>query len=717
MSDALQDAVAQEQSPGAPIPLPVNPASAILGPTAPPVAQPQGNGGTASAQPTQTQTGLDQNPVKERLAAVGHAVTHFAHALEGRQTVYSTDPTTGDVTSQVVPRKPGGFFRDILLGAISGVAAASQPTDHPSGAAGLGLGFQGAQNALQQQQQARKQQAQAKGKEIQQTNARTQQTQQANLAAATVAHDMTSSLDLGHNLNFHNPDELDQYNKSVDEVKRQATNVGGQVAQLGGNLQNGVKGNGPALMAAFNSDPSILSGPEGYHRIPFITHDPGELEHDGQNWKGKADWNSQATVTLVDVPDAMWNKMVTLSKGQANQIAGYQIAKGKPDETVQTTFGSLFALGLKNKQALINDRRELYRAPQNEQEALALKSEADQINSDPNAPDDLKRRAAIKGPLAEKWLAAQVAQKQAMEDTKADKNPPVKTLPEAAVSLATAKTALASNPTDPNAQKAVTQAQAVYDGVVKSKRDELDAEYQSQLRLARGKADAERAAKEQYDRNLYGVLTSGDQTGWAPKPNQFMTESQFNSAKEKFADSALSKAQDTDKSYAMFQHAYQEYQDAGGKLPTGAQSMLALSTHLQTTFGNVKGSRVTKDMIREHLGARSISDDALAGIQKLTSGDVLSPKQWKAFNDLITQSRNQTWKNAVDNAHYRGLPADFLPEDLSVAPNQPSAPQNRPASSNNRTPGSNRNAALNRNTGATPSQPSTFDPTQFPKAQ
>ena len=60
----------------------------------------------------------------------------------------------------------------------------------------------------------------------------------------------------------------------------------------------------------------------------------------------------------------------------------------------------------------------------------------------------------------------------------------------------------------------------------------------------------------------------------------------------------------------MMQHAYDEYQQARAQeqeLPTGAQSMLALSSHLATTFGNVKGSGITKDMIAEHLGARSVS--------------------------------------------------------------------------------------------------------------
>jgi hypothetical protein len=96
-------------------------------------------------------------------------------------------------------------------------------------------------------------------------------------------------------------------------------------------------------------------------------------------------------------------------------------------------------------------------------------------------------------------------------------------------------------------------------------------------------------------------------------------------------------------------------------------------------------------MIQEHLGARSISDDALAATQKLTSGDVLTPKQWKAFSELITESRNTTWDNTVKNAHYRGLPADFLPDDLSGT--QTLQPANRQSAPN--TPKPKPNAAPN----------------------
>lgn len=128
-------------------------------------------------------------------------------------------------------------------------------------------------------------------------------------------------------------------------------------------------------------------------------------------------------------------------------------------------------------------------------------------------------------------------------------------------------------------------------------------------------------------------------------------------------------AEQVEKSYQMMDHAYQEYKQAaaqGKELPTGAQSMLALSTHLSTTFGNVKGSRVTKDMIHEHLGARSISDDALVAIQKLTNGDQLSPAQWDAFHDLISQSRKLSWDTAVKEANRKKIPVDFLPPDLKA---------------------------------------------------
>jgi hypothetical protein len=124
-----------------------------------------------------------------------------------------------------------------------------------------------------------------------------------------------------------------------------------------------------------------------------------------------------------------------------------------------------------------------------------------------------------------------------------------------------------------------------------------------------------------------------------------------------------------EKSYKMMDRAYQEFEDAraqGKQLPTGAQSMVALSTHLATTFGNVKGARITKDMIQEHLGARGVSDRALVALQKFTNGDVLSPEQWTAFHELIGNSRNLSWETSVKEAERKHIPVDFLPDDLAA---------------------------------------------------
>jgi hypothetical protein len=133
-------------------------------------------------------------------------------------------------------------------------------------------------------------------------------------------------------------------------------------------------------------------------------------------------------------------------------------------------------------------------------------------------------------------------------------------------------------------------------------------------------------------------------------------------------------AEAVEKSYQMMNNAFQEEEaarKAGKDLPTGAQSMVALSTHLSTTFGNVKGARITKDMIQEHLGARSIPDSALVAVQKLTNGDVLSPDQWKAFHDLISQSRKITWQQAAKEADRKHIPNDFLPQDLQNISHEP----------------------------------------------
>jgi hypothetical protein len=174
-------------------------------------------------------------------------------------------------------------------------------------------------------------------------------------------------------------------------------------------------------------------------------------------------------------------------------------------------------------------------------------------------------------------------------------------------------------------------------------------------------------------------------------PEQVAAKSQANNATLNMLDNKyVSPAREIEKSWQLADNTYKEYQQlrAQGKdFPTGAESMLMMSRHLQSTFGQVKGSRVTKDMIAEHFGARSVSDDVLAAVQHLTDGDRLSPNQWTAFHKLIGESRNASWQEVADAAQSRGVDATrFLPPDLggpqraiTIPPNPGGAPGPAPA--------------------------------------
>lgn len=154
---------------------------------------------------------------------------------------------------------------------------------------------------------------------------------------------------------------------------------------------------------------------------------------------------------------------------------------------------------------------------------------------------------------------------------------------------------------------------------------------------------------------LAGVTTTPEGTPVGPKiagANQ--------RALSEFNKNYVKPSEDVEKSYQMFQEAYKNRNDA----KTGAESMLALSTHLATTFGVVKGARVTKDMIEHHLGARGITDRMVVAVQSLINGDVLSPDQWDAFNHLISNSRKLSWQTAVKEGKRANQSINFLPADL-----------------------------------------------------
>jgi hypothetical protein len=119
-----------------------------------------------------------------------------------------------------------------------------------------------------------------------------------------------------------------------------------------------------------------------------------------------------------------------------------------------------------------------------------------------------------------------------------------------------------------------------------------------------------------------------------------------------------------ERSYDMFQDAYKAIQ--AGDAKTGAEDMLLLSQHLATTFGQVKGSRMNKDLIQEHKDAIGTQDKIERFANNLASGQQLSPDQRKEFDGLITNMRNLTWQIAAKEAVRRKQPIDFLPAGVEV---------------------------------------------------
>lgn len=118
---------------------------------------PDMQGPTMSATAPATQ--IQQVPVPfvpphvSRLAGIGH----IASSLLGNQYQYSVDPKTGQQVQTPIPNKPGSLFRQMVVGALLGGAAAEGAGDPTAGF--FKGGAAGAQNTMQQDQ-LRRQQAQ-----------------------------------------------------------------------------------------------------------------------------------------------------------------------------------------------------------------------------------------------------------------------------------------------------------------------------------------------------------------------------------------------------------------------------------------------------------------------------------------------------------------------------------------------------------------------------
>lgn len=159
----------------------------------------------------------------------------------------------------------------------------------------------------------------------------------------------------------------------------------------------------------------------------------------------------------------------------------------------------------------------------------------------------------------------------------------------------------------------------------------------------------------------YQDLANGDVTGWKPRDGMTMTGQQFNQANNKFVNSRLDTTLQTDSAYQKFQDAKKAYMAGDDK--TGASSMQALFAHIQTTTAGLKGMRQTSDIIHEHQNAIGLQDKAARFMDRLKTGQALSANQWDEFGKLIKTARDQSWDNAITEAHAAGVP---ITKDMKV---------------------------------------------------
>lgn len=351
----------------------------------------------------------------DKHSLLGRGVMAILHSIQGNQVNYVPDPATGDVKPVVTRRGPGQIFRDVLAGALIGDAAAAHSgADSPLAGAGIG-GAAEMQQKQQQDNQARSRAMDSAEKQKAEFDKQATQKKQDDLAAAQVAHSTISGLEFDRHANMYNDKQIMSHNLSGDVVKDQIMKNGGVAARIpgaDGNDLNGVPGNGGKLMQMFNQDPAkVMQAPEGYHRVHLANVDTNGLEHKGNKWIDpktgqEVDLADRTTHYLMDLPNAAWNKSVTLTKGTVNDVAGYPIAQGKDTDSVSTKFGDMFGLRLKNIQDLNAQRQDLYPNLKNKEDYATFKAQVQQTLDDPKSTPEQKARAEKQVSYADDWAQA-----------------------------------------------------------------------------------------------------------------------------------------------------------------------------------------------------------------------------------------------------------------------------------------------------------------------
>jgi hypothetical protein len=293
---------------------------ALAGQPAPPTqpGQPAPAQGQPSQQPPQQQQQAPQPPTPQQaVAARHHALGQVTSFLFGQE----RDPNTGEPVKQA----PGSIFRSLLAGALLGGAMGSEGKAQGGSVGGFLSGFARGGNAVQQQEYQRQQQGQAQTEKQQAMSLEERKFDEGKTQhAATLEHWNLENLARAREADYKDRDQLEKEEAQEENVQRYVIANGARLASI---PNNGVAGNGPALMKAMVSNPRAFAAPDGYSRLLTKSIDFSGLDRDAKNgWteKGKpVNWADHMKWSVYYVPqNGDGKKPVSMSGADWQQFYG-----------------------------------------------------------------------------------------------------------------------------------------------------------------------------------------------------------------------------------------------------------------------------------------------------------------------------------------------------------------------------------------------------------
>jgi hypothetical protein len=293
-------------------------------------------------------------------ALFGAGVKALFGSLNNTEKTYVTDPATGQVTEQMVPARPGSFFRNLIGGMLIGASAGG---GQRTLAGGLSKGIGANLQARQQQDQQNYARAQQQVKNQQEQR---RLTSEETMHAAMTAHENIQTASILHNMHVVDQENVDKHNAASRAYQQSLVDSGALPAKLsiGGKLMDTV--DGTTLQQAFIKDPSIMQASQGYQRHFISTADLTELHYNGKEWTDDSgnpvNIGKNIQIRAYDLPNDTLDKPRQYSGKQINAARRQKIVEDDKNYTLTPhAFSAIYTLGTKEAadEARANHQRNL----------------------------------------------------------------------------------------------------------------------------------------------------------------------------------------------------------------------------------------------------------------------------------------------------------------------------------------------------------------------